>query len=650
MIKPKNTIQSFAKRKKFYVKNNFASLSRDFYVYAGFILAIIISSSLWSAIQLLNSQKTSLQDQLTTQSQLIDVRLSNYLNHISHIAEDKGHKIALKKNDLKNIAYLFKRNFFFPVTKSGLKRKAFVWPHFSWIDQGGNILVKSEIGVLPNPIKSRNSKHIYQSTINSWQLILSDPYYDSHEDKIFIDTALGVFDFDSEEYIGSIATKFNLAKLNEFLKKDLKDGAKFLILNEEFKIIIESDNVKINEDDFFANKLANISSQSDYLLAEGQIKYRGNIYKIYKKSSDYPFVILTGYDSDFFNKEFIANISERFIAIFGSTFFVALILYFQRQRIIKPINNLAKMTKKLGQDDGDFEIDNCDKKNEVKYSSEIYELHQGILLTKSLIDNEKENNLKLIDLNNKLEHQNSLAKKSTKSREKFLSETRQNIIEDSIRRISQDVITILDCEENKIFMTKQISIDLHKKILGDCSKILSYVSGNFNFTCANVQKVITEASEMAYYEASINNIEVILDISNDIEDIYVDERSIKHVVIALINYAMEDKKRNENNSFVKIAVQSLTKDNKKFLEILMEDNGHGISEEIRTSFQQTAEKEKKSHNNTSLSLHSIRSILSSHKSTLEIKNTMGKGSVVTIQIPYIYKESDNEKNLEIEQS
>lgn len=579
----KNSIKSFfAKKEQSKEKSKkFTSLSRDFCLYAGFILAIVLSSSIWSAITLYESQKNALQDRLTTQSQLIDTQLNNYLNYVSHIAEDKGHKIALKNGDLNYAADLFKRHFFFPVTKSGLKRKAFIWPHFSWLDKKGNILVKSELGILSTPEKIKDAQHLYQSTINTWQLHLSDPYYDSSEDKIFIDASLGVSNLNSEEYIGSITTRFNIEKLVDSIKAVLKEDTKFIILSDELKIIIRSDDNLINNDDFFVGKLANIDPDTDLATLDNPLKYLGNTYRIYKKSSDYPFIILTGYNSHSFNKEFISTLIERFAVLFGAAFFIALILFFQRKRIIA---------------------------------------------------REQKNNLKLIELNNKLEHQNELAKKSNKSREKFLFESKQNIIEDTIIKITKDIATILDHEEGNISITKKTSIDLHKKILGSCAKILSYVSENLNLSSINVKKIIEETIEMAHYDANLNNVELIVDVANNIADICVDERSIKHVIVALIHYAMEDRKR-EKNSFVKISAKNKTEE-QEFLQIIIEDNGHGISEEMRMNFQQTAEKEGKNENNISLSLYAIRSILAAHQATLQINNTFGEGSVVTIKIPY----------------
>jgi signal transduction histidine kinase len=583
-INPKSFLQQKGQTKQS------VSLSRDFYIYAGFILAIVLSSSLWSAITLYNSQKAALQDQLITQSQLIDTELSNYLNHVSHIAEDKGHKIALKQGDLNEIDYLFKRNFFFSVTKSGLKRKAFIWPHFSWVDKKGNILVKSEIGILAKPERTRDFKYLYQSTINSWQLHLSEPYFDTSQDKTFIDASLGVSNLKTDKYIGSITTRFNIEKLVEAIKLGLKPDTKFIVLDEEFKIIIQSDDNLMNNDDFFVSKLANIDPEAEVLIMDNRLKYRGDAYKIYRKSSDYPFIILTGYDSKSFNKEFTINIIERFVALFGAAFFIGIILFFQRKRIIKEEN-----------------------------------------VNKKLLE---ENNLKLVDLNNKLEHQNELAKKSKKSQEKFLSETRQNIIEDTVINISKDIATILDGEAGNIILTKKTSQDLHKNILGSCAKILAYVSDNLNLSQVNVKKIITDAIEMAHYDANVNEIELIADIEDKIVDIYVDERSIKHVIIALINYAMEDRKRG-SNSFVKIIAKNKKDGNRDILQIIFEDNGHGISEEMRMNFQQNAEKEGKNGNNISLSLQSIKSILGAHKSTLQINNVFGEGSVMTIEIPYV---------------
>ncbi len=179
-------------------------------------------------------------------------------------------------------------------------------------------------------------------------------------------------------------------------------------------------------------------------------------------------------------------------------------------------------------------------------------------------------------------------------------------------------------------MSKQTIIDLHKKILGSCAKILSYVSDNLNLSYVNIKNIIEEAIDMAHYDASLNNVELIADTVEKIDDIYVDERSIKHVLIALINYAMEDRRRNESQSYVKITAKS----GKKFLEIIFEDNGHGISEEMRMKFKKNAEKKGKSENTISLSLQAIKSILASHQATLEIKPTMGKGSIMNIKIPY----------------
>ncbi|MES2678004.1 MAG: ATP-binding protein [Pseudomonadota bacterium] len=643
--------------KSFFIKKSpahqFVSLSRDYYIYAGFILAIVLASSLWSAFVSYNAQKTALQDQLITQSQLIDNTLGNYFNYVSHIAEDKGHKIALKGGDLNHIAYLFKRNFFFPITKSGLKRKAFLWPHFSWVDKNGNILFKSEIGILPKPEKIRDEKYFYQSTINSWQLQLSDPYYDAAQDQIFIDGYLGVSDLNNDKYLGSITTKFNIEKLAETLKASLKKDTKFIILSEELKIVIQSDNNNINHDDFFANKLTNIDDNADLILIKDQLKYDGNIYKTYKKSADYPLIILTGYNTNSFNQQFIITFGERFSALFGAAFFIALILFIQRQRIIKPVSNLAKITKKLSQGEDISSTISCIKQNKQKYSSEIYELYQGILLTSALIDKEQdhkklleENNLKLIELNQKLEQQNELAKKSSKSREKFLSQTRQNIIEDKIIKMIKDLNSILNHYDGNIILTNPTLIDLHKKMLSNCAQILSYVSDNLTFSYVNVKQIISEAIEMAHYDADLNNIKLSYEINDEIADIYVDERSIKHVIIALINYAMEDRKRNNPDSLIKITANVIHQSEQQFLQLIFEDNGHGISEEMRMSFEQNAEKEGKNNNNISLSLQAIRSILSSHQSTLEIDNTLGKGSVMTVQILYRQPNQETENDQE----
>jgi signal transduction histidine kinase len=643
----KEDIKSFSNKKNI-SKKQFISLSRDYYIYATFILLVAILSSLWFATKSYNSQTISLENKLIDQSKAIDTQLNNYFNYVSHIGEDKGHKIAQKNADLNHIAHLFKRNFFFPVTRDGLRQKAFIWPHFSWIDKNGNIVVRSEYGILKKPQKAKDNIALYQSTIDSWRLHLSKPYYDKFSEKTFINGYLGVFNIDSEKYLGSISTRFDIKRLVELIELDLDENAQFLVLNEDLEVIINSNNKIGSDDKLFVEQLSDIDPDNQFFVLDKPLKYNNNSYKIYRKSAKHPFIILTGYNYKIVSKKFLTSLLYKAIEVFGAAFVILIILFFQRRRIIKPVSYLSQAIHKIANGQKDVKIDKSIVDNEQKHSLEINELYKGILLTKKLLEQERENkkiaqenNIKLKELNDKLEHQNNLAKKSKKSREKFLSQSRQDIIENAIMKMTQDLASIINHDEGNVIMTKQAIANLHKRMLDRCAKILSYVNDNLNLSNVDIKKIMQEAIDISSYDTSINNVKLTLDISNKISDIYVDERSIKHVIIALINYAMDDRRRGANDSFIKISVKKLKKNKQDYLQIIFEDNGHGISQEMRNNFSKNIQKEGKKEDNISLNLHSIRYILTLHNADLNIENQTGKGSVMTLQMPY--KKIDEEK-------
>ena len=643
----KNLIDPFSKRKNKKVKN-FSSLSSDYFIYAGFILAITIFSSIYSAIKLYNAQQNNLNNKLESQAQLIDTHISDYIKYVSHIVEDKGYKIALTEGNLKNIEYIFKRNFFFPVTKSGLKKKAFIWPHFSWIDNQRNILAKSEYGILQSPIKIDNSQHLYLSTVDHWQLHLSDPYQNPISEKVFIDATLGVADIENEKYIGSIATKFNIKKIINNINSGIDNNIEYLILSEDFKSIIDS-KASLTTSDFFAHKLIDIVTTNTNSIFTQPIEFQNNTYKLYKKSEQYPFIILTGYNAELTNKQFLTNIFKRIFELFSASFLVLAILFLQRQRIIRPINKLANIARKIASGTRDSEITQNLEDKTKKVPLEIHELREALLLTKRTVEQEvkhkklaQQNSLKLSQINEALEHQNESVKKSKKSHEQFLSEVQNEVIEDAIKKIVIDTTKILDNEQNDIIITKQARNEFYKNLLKSCSKILFYVSDDLKPSYCDIKKLIEESVEINRYNAQINRVELNIKISQNIGDIYVDHRSIKHALASLINYAMEDRKRGKK-PFVQINAKNRKTKEQKFLEIILKDNGHGISEEMRKNFQETSEKQGKNKNNMLLNLEAIRHILKLHNAQLTIESIASQGSTITITIPHQKPENKQSK-------
>lgn len=140
------------------------------------------------------------------------------------------------------------------------------------------------------------------------------------------------------------------------------------------------------------------------------------------------------------------------------------------------------------------------------------------------------------------------------------------------------------------------------------------------------------------------------DFDESLPKVFIAPQDIGRVILNLINnafYAVTDKKKKSNDPSYEPTVIVSTRQNSKFIEINIEDNGYGIPDEVKDKIFQPFFTTKPSGQGTGLGLSLSYDIIKTHGGLLILKtkhgvpvtmngnpeHEMGEGTTFTIQLP-----------------
>lgn len=183
--------------------------------------------------------------------------------------------------------------------------------------------------------------------------------------------------------------------------------------------------------------------------------------------------------------------------------------------------------------------------------------------------------------------------------------------------------------DNKEKSTKYISI-----MKQEINRSLNIIS---DFVEYNKIKVIKEQIDLNMlledvYDSfkilvNANNIKLVYDDQNK-DDIYImgDYERLKQVLINLLKNSLESI---ENKGKIQIYIKS----HKKFIDIVVEDTGKGMDEEVQSKLLEMFYTTK--NNGTGIGVALSNEIIKAHNGKLLYKSEINKGTKATIRLPYV---------------
>jgi PAS domain S-box-containing protein len=146
-----------------------------------------------------------------------------------------------------------------------------------------------------------------------------------------------------------------------------------------------------------------------------------------------------------------------------------------------------------------------------------------------------------------------------------------------------------------------------------------------SYSQKSIEAILTGFIPLIETQAKLGNIDIIMDIEENLPDIYCDANQIKQVFLNVIKNAMESMPSGGEITFT-------VKKMEGHVQILIKDQGCGISPErlkrIGEPFYSTKEK------GTGLGLMIIFNLIKEHKGSIEFQSELNRGTQVEICLPY----------------
>lgn len=504
-----------------------------------------------------------------------------------------------------------------------------------WVDSNDNITIKNKVGILHFPSKISKSYEVYNSREEPWKLIISKELPYSQKDYNLILTSFGVTD-NNGKYLGSIVSSIDVNMIQNILTEkftNLREDKVLILSSYDNSIVFQSDLINpIQDQKFFLHKLGNINykdHESNFLASEFMVN--GINFSYYKKLTDYPFVVLSGYDYKLYKSNLHFSLLKAIYPNFLVGFLLILTLFFFYKRIVQPINQLSIIAKKIGSSNEPFDIE-LPKIN----SPELFSLCRALVSIKTQKIKEIRHYQELEQAKNRLEEALDIIRKSDIAQIELIKQIRKDIIKNTshvyatLKMLKHNIDTTHDSNSNNV------NTFLLKSIEQAVQNITEFATDELNKEHADIRSIVSRALLSQKKEITTRNIrfDVIYD-KNTPKLVFVDQVRLTQIISAILNKTIP--LLNSKNSFT-IHVKSISKNKEKKLSISIIDDGMGIGfKDFAIAAEQIGKRNESSLTGIDISVETIEDLINLHNGEINYKNQIQKGSTTTIIIPYIKK-------------
>ncbi|MGE4461654.1 MAG: sensor histidine kinase [Arcobacter sp.] len=356
--------------------------------------------------------------------------------------------------------------------------------------------------------------------------------------------------------------------------------------------------------------------------------------------TNWKLMILIDKKNIFASIEYLKNLSDKigYIAIVLLLVFYIIFFYL----LLKKINKFSfSITQPI--------IDLSEQTSQIKETSnKVKILDTNILEISQLNQNFSEMINELNQKNKKLYDAKVFAEEANRAKDDFLANMSHELKTplNSINVISD---IMLKNKSNSLDETQLKNI----KIINKCGKDLIYLitdildlskldakKTNLIIEKIDIKKSIQTIYDKFYEQAKNKNLEFVLEINEDIEDIYTDLGKLKQIINNLLSNAVKF----TNKGQIRLKVQN----ENDFIKINIEDDGIGIAQEnlnkIFERFKQVDSSTTRKYGGTGLGLAISKELCELLDIKIDVKSELNKGTIFELLIPKNFRNDINSSN------
>lgn len=263
--------------------------------------------------------------QLSREAQKIEKEMSEHLDYANSINVYVGRQIADHgADDLNFILNLFRKITAYNDKANHLFSKT----TFGWYDSENRMVVDNTYGIeTKNPPNISYRDYTQQSRKRPWTLRVSSPSFGNSSGMWVIPASTGITDKNGK-FLGGIAIGIDIAHLSSQIQDLIDKNVSFVVLDNKFNLVIKSDISIKNEGESYEillRKVCNTLSENAKVL-DNALKKDGVIYSYYRNFSNYPYIVLVGYNRKAYYLEMFSVIAPVLLQVLLMILIIMLLL------------------------------------------------------------------------------------------------------------------------------------------------------------------------------------------------------------------------------------------------------------------------------------------------------------------------------------
>lgn len=306
-------------------KQNYLSLKNYFI----FILATIFLGAITAIILIFFALKSNDESRIELsrkESVNIEKTISESFGYCNKINSYIGKQIAQHgANDLQFILKTFRQ----ADEMKNRNSQLLSWSSSDFVAPNNLQLVNSKIGIRKNPPNMSERQYCTRSKEKPWSLQVSFPVFGNPSESWVIPAGTGITD-NNGKYLGTIAVGFDIAELIALVEKRLISQSSFVVLDENFNIILQSKDSNTNNENY-RKKLTKLNFKEKSGIISDDLNIGKIKYFYYQKFDDFPYIVLTGFNKILLKKEFNNSILPLIGASLAITLFFLMILHLLKE-------------------------------------------------------------------------------------------------------------------------------------------------------------------------------------------------------------------------------------------------------------------------------------------------------------------------------